>query len=81
MVFNQPRPDDVDAAGVSIPMNAQQQRALVDQQIEYDKLENIAYSELMKACRANPKTKKQAILTQLLTFFIVFVRDTTTLMR
>ena len=57
VVLNQSRPADVDAAGVPIPMNAQQRRALVDQQAGYDKLDNIAYSELMKAFRANPKTK------------------------
>ena len=28
-----------------------------DQQTKYDKLNNIAYTKLMKACRANAKTK------------------------
>ena len=49
VVLNQSRPADVDAAGVPIPM-----KDLIDRQTEYDKLDNIAYSELMKACRANP---------------------------
>ena len=45
VVLDQPRPADVDAAGVPIPMNAQQRRALlIDQQTEYDKFDNIAYS-------------------------------------
>ena len=57
MVLSQSRAADIDAAGIPIPMNAQQRRALIDQQTEYDKLDNIAYSELMKACRANPNTK------------------------
>ena len=44
MVLNQPRPADVDATEVPISMNAEQQRALVDQQTVYDKLDDIAYS-------------------------------------
>ena len=57
VVLNQPRPADVDVAGDPIPLNAQQQRALVDQQVEYDKMDYTPYSELIKACCANPKTK------------------------
>ena len=38
-------------------MNAQQRRALVDQQSKYDKLDIFAYCELI--CRANPKTKNR----------------------
>ena len=33
VVLNQSRPANVDAAGVPIPMNTQQQRALIDQQM------------------------------------------------
>ena len=72
------------AAGVSISMNAQQRRAPVDQQTEYDKLDNIAYSELMKACRVNPKTKnltETGSFNTALTFSIVFDRDITISMR
>ena len=32
VAINQSRPAEVDAAGVPIPMNAQQRRALIDQQ-------------------------------------------------
>ena len=84
VVLDQPRPADVDAAGVPIPMNAQQRSALIDQQAEYDKLDNIAYSDLMKARRANPKTKnltETGVSTRLLIFSTVFDRDTTIWMR
>ena len=40
-----------------ILLNAAQRRVLGKQQAKYDKLDNIAYSDLMKACRLNPKTK------------------------
>ena len=38
-------------------MNAQQQRTFNDEVPEYDRLDNIAFSELMKACRQNVKVK------------------------
>lgn len=57
LILDQPRPKDVDANGVPIPMNAQQRRVYETSLTDYDKFDNIAYSELMKACRINPKTK------------------------
>ena len=56
-VLDNPRPDDLDANGVPQVLTNQQRRALETQQSEYDKADNIAYSELMKALRLNPKTK------------------------
>jgi hypothetical protein len=53
-----PRPvAPIDAQGVPVVMNAAQSRALLANQAAYDKADNIAFSELMKACRRNPKTK------------------------
>jgi hypothetical protein len=56
-VIDRPRPQDTDAAGVPIPMNAAQRRVYEQQCSDYDKMDDIAYSELMKACRRNPRTK------------------------
>ena len=71
MVLDQPRPSDLDAQGNPIPMNAQQRRTFNDEVAEYDRLDNIAFSELMRACRQNVKVKnkikisrKQASSTQ-----------------
>ena len=60
MVLDRPRPSDLDALGNPIPMNAQQHRTFNDKVAEYDRLNNIALSELMKACRQNVKVKNQA---------------------
>ena len=38
-------------------MNAQQGRTFNDEVAEYDRLDNIAFSELMRACRQNVKVK------------------------
>ena len=38
-------------------MNAQQRRTFNDEVAEYDRLDNVAFSELMKACRENVKVK------------------------
>ena len=54
-VLDNPRPDDLDANGVPQVLTNQQRRALETQQSEYDKADNIAYSELMKALRLNQK--------------------------
>ena len=51
----------LDAAGVAIPQNQAMGRAMGIAQAAYDKADNIAFSDLMKACRRNPKTK---ILTE-----------------
>jgi hypothetical protein len=56
-VLDRPRPQDTDAAGVPIPMNAAQRRTYEQECSDYDKMDNIAYSELMKACRRNPRAK------------------------
>ena len=57
VVLDRPRPSDLDAQGNPIPMNAQQRRTFNDEVAEYDRLDNIAFSELMKACRQNVKVK------------------------
>ena len=57
VVLDRPRPSDLDAQGNPIPMNAQQRRTFNDEVAEYDWLDNIAFSELMKACRQNVKVK------------------------
>ena len=57
VVLDRPRPSDLDAQGNPIPMNAQQRRTFNDEVAEYDRLVNIAFSELMKACRQNVKVK------------------------
>ena len=48
VVLDRPRPSDLDAQGNPIPMNAQQRRTFNDEVAEYDRLDNIAFSELMK---------------------------------
>lgn len=57
LILEQERPKDIGPNGEPLQMNAQQRRAYEVSLAEYDKLDNIAYSELMKACRLNPKTK------------------------
>ena len=57
VVLDRPRPSDLDAQGNPIPMNAQQRRTFNDEVAEYDRLDNIALSELMKACRQKVKVK------------------------
>jgi hypothetical protein len=56
-VLSTERPKDTDAQGVPIRMNAQQRQDFQAELDEYNRLDNIAFSELMKACRLNPKTK------------------------
>ena len=58
VALDRPRPTDLDAQGNPIPMNAQQRRTFNDEVAEYDRLDNIAFSDLMKACRPNPKVNK-----------------------
>ena len=50
VVLDRPRPSDLDA-------HAQQRRTFNDKLAEYDRLDNIAFTELMKACRQNVKVK------------------------
>ena len=57
VVLDRPRPSDLDAQGNHIPMTAKQRRTFNDEVAEYDRLDNIAFSELMKACRQNVKVK------------------------
>ena len=57
VILDRPRPSDLDAQGNPIPMNAQQRWTFNDEVAEYDRLDNIAFSELMKACRQNVKVK------------------------
>ena len=57
VVLNRPRPSDLGAQGNPISMNAQQRRTFNDEVAEYDRLDNIAFSDLMKACRQNMKVK------------------------
>ena len=47
------RPSDLDTKGNLIPMNA-----LYDDLAEYDRLDDIAFLDLMKACSQSPKVKK-----------------------
>ena len=56
-VLDHPRPVDVDPNGNPIPMNQAQRTRFQREQDAYDAMDNIAFSELMKACRLNPKTK------------------------
>ena len=53
MVLDRPRPSDLNAQGNPIPMNAPQRRMFNDEVAEYDRLDNTAFSEHMKACRQN----------------------------
>ena len=72
VVLDRPRPSDLDAQENPIPMNAQQRRTFNDEVAEYDRLDNIAFSELMKASRQNVKVKtsqKQANSIQRMNFF------------
>lgn len=57
VALDRPRPSDKDQAGVPIPMNAAQRRAYEQECAEYDGKDNVAFSDLMKACRVNPRTK------------------------
>ena len=57
VVLDRPRPSDLDAQGNPIPMNAQQRRTFNDEVAKYNRLDNIAFSELIKACRQNVKAK------------------------
>ena len=57
VVLDRSRPSDLDAQGNPIPMNAQKRCTFNDEVAEYDRLDNIAFSELMKACRQNVKMK------------------------
>ena len=50
-------PSDLDAQGNPIPMNAQQRRTFNDELAECDRHDNIAFSDLMKACHQNVKVK------------------------
>ena len=52
-----PRPSDRDAQDQPLVLTQAERRHLVTSQTQYDAADNIAYSELMKACRLNPKTK------------------------
>ena len=54
VVLDRPRPSDLDAQGNPIP---QQRRTFNDEVAEYDRLDNIAFSVLMKTCRQNVKVK------------------------
>lgn len=56
-VLDHPRPDDVDPNGNPIQMNQAQRQRFQRERDAYDEKDNIAFSELMKACRLNPKTK------------------------
>ena len=58
MALYWPRPTNLNAQENLIPMNAQQRRTLNDEVAKYDRLDNIAFSDLMKACCQNPKVKK-----------------------
>ena len=51
-------PSDLDAQGNPIPMNDQQRRTFNDEVAKYNRLDNIALSELTNACRQNVKVKK-----------------------
>ena len=57
VVLNRPRPSDLNAQGNPIPMNSQQRRTFNDVVAEYDRLDNIAFWELTRACRQNVKVK------------------------
>lgn len=55
-VLETPRPRDKDAQGNPIQLTAAERRVIQ----EYDEADNIAFSELMKSCRLNPRTKNLA---------------------
>ena len=57
VVFDRPRPSDLDAQRNPIPMNAQQRRTFNDEVAKFDRLDNVAFSDFMKACRQNLKVK------------------------
>ena len=57
MIQEGSRSSDMDTHGNPIPMNAQQRRVFDDDLAEYDRFENIAFSDLMKACKQYPKEK------------------------
>ena len=74
MVFDWPRPFDLDAQGNPIPMNAQQRRTFNDEVAEYDRLDNIAFSDLIKACRQNVKVKNLSETGEFYTAFKLLER-------
>ena len=74
VVLDRPRPSDLDAQGISIPKNAQQRRTFNDEVAEYDRLDNIAFSDLMKACRQNVKVKNLSETGQFNTAFELLQR-------
>jgi hypothetical protein len=58
VALQEPRPlPPVDAAGQSVAQNNAQRQALLRLQSAYDQADNYAFSDLMKACRLNAKTK------------------------
>ena len=57
VVLDWPRPTDLDTQENTIPMNAQQRRTFNDEVAEYNQLDNIVFSDLMKACHQNLKGK------------------------
>ena len=54
VLLERSRPSALDAQGNPIPVNAKQRLVFDDDLAEYDRLDSIAFSDLMKACRQIP---------------------------
>jgi hypothetical protein len=52
-----PIPNDLDAKGIPIPVNARERHDVTRELRAYKEKDKIAYAKIMKACRLNPKTK------------------------
>ena len=74
VVLDRPRPSDLDAQGNPIPMNAQQRRTFNDEVAEYDRLDNLAFTDLKKACRQNVKVKNLSKMGEFNTAFELLQR-------
>jgi hypothetical protein len=57
MVLDTACPTDLDANGVPIVMTAAQRREFNEEVLEWKAHDNIAFSDIMKACRPNPAVK------------------------
>ena len=54
VVFEQPLPSDIDAQGYPFHMKVPQTHVFNDDLVDYNRLNNIVFSDLLKACRQNP---------------------------
>ena len=68
-------PQDIDPQGQPIPMTNNAERNRFNREVrEYNELDNIAFADLMKACRVNPRTKSLCETGQYNTSFALMNR-------